>query len=272
MSEPKLILLTNDDGVKSPGLWAAAEVLSALGTVFVAAPRHQSTAAGRSMPMHSKGSIHPIRVKHNGQTWAAYGIEGTPAQVVQHALLELLPRPPDLIVSGINYGENVGTGVTISGTVGAALEGASFGVRGLAVSLQTDKQYHLSHSTEVDFSAAAFFAHKFAQILLKLKFPTDVDVLKVEVPQTATRRTVWQVTRLSRTRYYIPTKPERHKLTDLARIGYTRLVETHLLESDSDVQALLNQRVSVTPLSLDMTARTKLTTLERRLRQRDKAK
>lgn len=270
MSEPKLILLTNDDGIKSPGLWAAAEALQTLGEVMVAAPRRQSTAAGRSLPLHSRGSIHATKVRHQGRTWQAYGIEGSPAQVVQHALLELLPRRPDLIVSGINYGENVGTGVTISGTVGAALEGASVGISALAASLQVDKQYHVSHSDEVDFSAAAFFTCKFARMLLAAQRLVDVDVLKLEVPDSATPTTPWRVTRLSRTRYYEPLKPERAKLTDHAKVGYRRSLEKIALEPDSDVQALADRVVSITPLSLDMTSRIDLNGLAALLTQTEK--
>jgi len=125
-----------------------------------------------------------------------FAIDGTPAQAVQHSLVELMPRYPDLIVAGINYGENVGTGVTISGTIGAVLEGASMGIPGLAVSLQTDPQYHHSYSTEIDFVTAEFFTRKFAQILLKVQRTPDVDVLKVEIPETATPETPWRMTRL----------------------------------------------------------------------------
>ena len=260
----KQILLTNDDGIQSPGLWAAASALSTLGYVTVVAPLHQHTGAGRSMPASSAGRIHEHPLLINGQTWMAYGVEGTPAQVVQHALLELMPRYPDLVVSGINYGENVGSGVTISGTVGAALEGASFGLPALAVSLQTESHYHQTYSTDINFSTAAHFAHFFAQRLLTTALPPDVDVLKLEVPETATPATRWQMTRLSRHRYYFPIKPERAQLADEGGIGYQRVIPENAaeVEPDSDVGALLAHVVSVTPLSLDMTARVKLADLK----------
>ena len=119
------ILLTNDDGILSPGLWAAAASLSKLGFVTVTAPREQSSGAGRSLPSTSDGTIQEQRVQVNGQAWTVYSIGGTPAQTVLHGIYEVMPAKPDLVVSGINYGENVGTGVTISGTVGAAMEAAS---------------------------------------------------------------------------------------------------------------------------------------------------
>jgi len=265
VADKKQILLTNDDGIRSPGLWAAAEALEALGYVTVAAPAQQWSGAGRSMPAESSGVIRKEQVKVNGREWTVYAVEGTPAQVVQHALLEIMPEHPDLIVAGINYGENVGSGVTISGTVGAVLEGASFGLPGLAVSLETDAKYHRSHSTEVDFSAAAHFAQKFARALLNTKSPFDVDVLKVDVPNAATPATPWRITRVSRTRYFLPTKPQRADFAEKGHVSYLAQIEPDRLEPDSDVRAIVDGIVSVTPLSLDLTSRVDLKALARLL-------
>jgi 5'-nucleotidase len=256
------ILLTNDDGIRSPGLWAAAEALAPLGYVTVAAPLNQWSAAGRSMPYHSEGRIYEESVRVGGKTWQVFAVDGTPAQAVQHGVVEIMPRYPDLIVAGINYGENVGSGVTISGTVGAALEGAAFGIPGLAVSLEVDSRYHLNLSTEVDFAAAAHFTHMFARLLLSLQRPADVDVLKVEVPEGARPTTPWRVTRLSRTRYYLPQKPQRANWQDPANISYLREIQHDQVEPDSDVRALIDGVVSVTPLSLDITSRVDLDTVQ----------
>ncbi len=152
------ILLTNDDGIKSPGLWAAAEALSDLGFVTVAAPQRAILRDGPQPAIHF-GRHHP------DQDRCAYAARSGPSTRWAGAR----PRPsctaswrscrsrPDLVVSGINYGENVATGVTISGTVGAALEAASHGIPALAMSLETDREHHTSYSTEIDFSAAAWF-------------------------------------------------------------------------------------------------------------------
>jgi 5'-nucleotidase len=184
-------------------------------------------------------------------------------------MLELMPRKPDLVVSGINYGENLGTGVTISGTVGAALEGAAAGVPALAISLETDPSLHLTHSRETDFSGAAYFTSLFAEVLLSLDRPDDLDVLKVDVPASATRSTAWRVTRLSRARYFVPVKPQRERLEDQAGVGYRLNVDDTALEPDSDVYALRVDRVvAVTPLSLDLTSRVALGGIERLLRER----
>ena len=261
------ILLTNDDGIKSPGLWAAAGALSALGFVHVAAPREQFSGAGRSLPITSDGIIRVEEVAVNGKVWQVHAVGGTPAQAVLHAVLEIMPRKPDLVVSGINYGENLGTGITVSGTVGAALEAAALGIPALAVSLETDPSQHLTYSLEVDFSVAAHFTAMFADLLLKRSMLPDVDVLKIDVPAGASADTPWELTRLARKTYYVPIPPKRTSWEEAGSVGY-RLVENPEEEAQSDVYALrVKKVVSVTPLSLDMTSRVDFEKLEKFLKK-----
>lgn len=255
-----LILFTNDDGIGSPGLWAAAEAFADIGDILVVAPREQQSGTGRSMPITSEGRIYPHELPTNGYPYKAYAVDGTPAQAVQHGVLELADRLPSLVVSGINYGENTGNGVTISGTVGAALEAASLDIPALAMSQQTPKDLHLSYSGEVDFTVAASFAREFGVWLMDHpRRPDDVDVLKVDVPWGATESTAWRMTRLSRRRVYWPTRPERIALSDVGRLGYHFDTDPSKAEPDSDVYAVMHDKVvSVTPISLDMTSRTDL--------------
>jgi 5'-nucleotidase len=261
------ILLTNDDGIRSPGLWAAAEALSDLGFVTVAAPREQSSGTGRSMPPGSDGIICEEEVVVGGKTWKVYAVSGSPAQAVQHGVLEIMSRKPDLVVAGINYGENVGIGVTISGTVGAALEGAALGVPSLAVSVETDVGMHLTYSNDVDFSAAAHFTKFFARLLLAGERIADVDLLKVEVPATATSETPWQVARLSRDKYYIPVTPRRSRWDVPGSIRYEIVNDLGNFKQDSDTYVLrVERKVAVTPLSIDLTSRVDLGLFEQHLR------
>lgn len=256
--ERPLILFTNDDGIASPGLHAVAEAFTDLGDVLIVAPRVQQSGMGRSLPNTSEGRIYPQEVPMGDHPYKAFAVDGTPAQAVQHGVLELADRLPSLVVSGINYGENVGNGVTISGTVGAALEAASLSIPAIAISQQMPQSLHLSYSQEVDFKAAAGFARRFGQWLMEHKTrPDDVDVLKIEVPQNATPDTEWRVTRLSRRRVFWPTRPERVALGDIGRIGYYFNSDPTQAEPDSDVYAVLvDHVVSVTPMSLDLTSRT----------------
>lgn len=266
-NETPLILVTNDDGIESPGLHAAARAVLPLGDVLIAAPGRQWSGAGRSLPPGVQGSIAHYQLDIEGQRVPAYQVDGSPAAAVLHGLFELASREPALVVSGINYGENVGADVTISGTVGAALEGAANGLPALAVSLQTPKETHRQPSHDVDFAAAVHFTHIFAQYLLDIALPFDVDVLKVDVPMSATRQTPWRLTRVSRHTYFTPVTSRRNGLAEPAGIDYEPLPDPELTEPDSDIYALAVDRViAVAPLSYDLTSRVGRGVLEELLR------
>lgn len=262
------ILLTNDDGIRSPGLWAAASELSKIGYVTVAAPREQSSGMGRSVPSTSDGIIRKEQVQVNGQEWSVYAVGGSPAQAVQHGIMEIVKHKPDLIVSGINYGENVGLGITSSGTVGAAMEAASMGFPALAISLQADTQYHFSHSEDIDFSTAGYFSAYFAELILKHNFFGGVDLIKVEVPTHATPETEWQVGRLSPSRYYESVPAKRDSWEQPGTMTYKESASLEEEEEDTDVYILRKKKmVAVTALNLDMTARVKFSDFEKHLRK-----
>jgi 5'-nucleotidase len=268
MKKKPHILLTNDDGIRSPGLWAAASELSKIGYVTVAAPREQSTGMGRSLPSTSDGIIKKEKVQVNGQEWDVYAVGGSPAQAVLHGVLEIVPHKPDLVVSGINYGENVGMGITISGTVGATMEAASLGFPALAVSQETDAHHHLSYSDEIDFKPAGYFTAYFAKMLLEGKLFNGVDVLKVEVPRLATLETEWRVGRLSRHRYYLPVPAKRESWEVPGPIGYQHDHSIDNEPEDTDVHILRKKKmVAITPINLDMTARVDLKEFEAYLRK-----
>jgi 5'-nucleotidase len=264
MEKPQ-ILLTNDDGISSPGLWAAAKALSALGYVTVAAPREQHSGAGRSVPAWSDGAIKPTQLMIGDQEWTCYAMGGSPAQSVQMGIFHVLKRKPDLVVSGINYGENPATDVTLSGTVGAALEAAASGIPALAVSLQLANEDYLGYSQATDFSTAAYFTQKFARILLEKQLPSDVHALNLNVPIEATPQTPWQVTRLGRHGYFIPYLKEPAEPGGLARIDASPAPHADdLADPTTDVHALrVAHVVSVTPLSLDLTSRVNLSDLQK---------
>ena len=263
------ILLTNDDGILSPGLWAAAASLSKLGFVTVTAPRDQASGMGRSLPNTSDGLIEEKRVQVNGQEWTVYSIGGSPAQTVLYGTLEVMKRKPDLVVSGINYGENIGSGVTVSGTVGAALEAASLEIPSMAVSLEADTKYHLTYSEDLSFLVSADFTYRFAQMLLEKRFPEDVQVLKIDIPSDATVDTPWQLTRVSRQRYYEPLAPERAYWSEPGLIGYREAGQFEEEPEDTDVYVMRRKRwVSVSPLSLDLTSRVDFKVLDTLMRDR----
>lgn len=268
MNKKPQILLTNDDGIQSPGLWAAAEALSTVGYVHVVAPREQYSGAGRSLPTSSDGQIETIQMQVGNQTWQVYSIGGTPAQVVLHGLLDILPATPDLVVSGINYGENLGHSIMVSGTVGAAFEAAAMNIPALAVSLELeDISQYLKHPV-IDFSTAAHFTAYFANLLLNLPFPTDVDLFKLDVPWDATPSTPWRLTSLGRHRYFAPFPGTKSAYERSHYKDERSKIQPGDVAPNSDISTLLFDRmVSLTPLSLDMTSRVDLRQLEGHLRK-----
>ena len=264
MNKRPHILLTNDDGIHSPGIWAAARELSRLGYVTVAAPREQHSGAGRSVPSTSDGKIDQLQLNIGDQDWTCYAVGASPAQVVQYGIFAIMKEKPDLVVSAINYGENPAIDVTMSGTVGAALEGASCGVPSLAVSIQLENEDYLGYSKEVNFSAAAVFTRRFARVLLEKEMPEDVMVLNVNVPSDATENTPWRVTRLSKHPYF------KAYLRESKKPGGGWTVDARpdphpddLADPSTDAGTLKTDRlVSVTPLSLDLTSRVELSSLQ----------
>lgn len=261
----KQILLTNDDSIKSPGLWAAAEALSTLGYVTIAAPREQASGMGRSMPQSSDGKITTTELHIGEQVWEVYAVGGTPTQTVQHAVLEIMPVKPDLVVSGINYGENVASDLTTSGTFGAALEAASMGIPALATSLQLQNVAvdYLSHSLEFDFSVAAHFTRLVANFMLNQPLPEDVNLLNLVVPHDATVETPIHITRQSKKRYFIPFSNRKGSWDEDGSLESFTIMADEDIEPGTDVHAMIKEKaVSVTPMSLDMTSRVSLPDLD----------
>ena len=264
------ILITNDDGIESPGLMALANELADLGNIWMVAPAQQFSGAGRASLMFAKGIIEERKKVVAGKELTVYAVDGMPAQAIHHGILEICPEKPDLVVSGINYGENLSTDVTISGTVGAALEGASWGIPSLAVSIELmDITKFLDHSKTVDFSVTAWFARQFAEILLEKKMPEDVQVLKLDVPFDATQETPWEITHLGRNRVFTPEVEPRGSYTVPAKFNFVMHADRGRFDEGSDVIVLKKDRkVSVTPLSLDMTSRISKADMDRLFRDK----
>lgn len=259
MSQP-LILCSNDDGIESPGLWTAAAALRALGEVVIVAPDKQYTSIGRAHPTNVTGRVADVSREVDGARLTAYAVDASPGQCIHHAVLELLPRRPDLVMSGINYGDNVGSGLTASGTIGAALDAAAIGLPALAVSMEVDEAHFFSNADHIDFTEAAAWTRYFAERVLGRALPFDVDILKIEVPDNATPQTPWRVTRQSRKPFYTPYRTG----TDLqhpGRIRWRQFVDP-AAGADSDIRAVADKVVSVTPLSIDLTSRLALTELK----------
>src|SRR5512135_1566356 len=161
-----LILVTNDDGVHSPGIISLYRAVKHLGDAYIVAPDRERSAAGHSLTLHRPLKVSEVRER-------VYSINGTPTDCVTVAINKVLPERPSLVVSGINKGANLGDDVTYSGTVSAAIEGTMFGIPSIAFSLPSAKHYH--------FDAASAIAHDIAQFILEHSLPYDT-LLNVNIP------------------------------------------------------------------------------------------
>ncbi|MGC9435184.1 MAG: 5'/3'-nucleotidase SurE [Methanomicrobiales archaeon] len=248
MTRP-LILLTNDDGVTSAGLWAAYDALSPIADVMVVAPATQQSAVGRSISI-----FEPIRageVEINDTKVISVGGKPTDAVIIG---LYGLGLSPSLVVSGINIGENLSfESIMTSGTVGAALEASNQGTKAVAFSLQVEDQAD-------KFEDPRFITHRFdeakevvrdvCQTLLRDGFPSRADVINVNIPSCPTGG--YAVTRLAEKLFHTGVE---HRLDPRGRAYYW--INGALYEDGpegTDVHAIRLGLVSITPLSLDCTA------------------
>lgn len=240
------ILVTNDDGVDSPGLLALKQGLDEVGETIVFAPDQNWTAAGHTKTMHKPLRVVSAELPDGSE---AYASNGAPSDCVALALLGILDREPDLVVSGINLGPNLGHDITYSGTVAAAFEAAIFGLPAIAVSLDT----YDPPESEVLTAGAAFLA-RLTSAVLENGLP-EGHILNVNLPnRTATEIEGVTITRLGR-RVYQDVLVER---TDPRGRPYYWIggdVPTGVEERGTDIGAVMHGYISVTPIDLDMTAR-----------------
>lgn len=248
------ILVTNDDGVFAPGLLALAREMRRIGTVSILAPDHNWSASGHVKTMHR-----PLRVKEvmleDGTL--ALASDGAPSDCVALALLGLLPEKIDLVVSGINPNANVGHDVTYSGTVTAAMEAIIGDVPGIAVSLDAP-EYHLG---ELDFSTAALAAHSIAVQVIQHGLPKNV-LLNINVPYlTAEELKGFTITRQG-LRLYRDKLDKRFDQRGRPYYWIGGEAPSGVPESGTDIGALVEGYVSITPLQLDLTASDRLTQMQ----------
>jgi 5'-nucleotidase len=246
------ILLTNDDGVFAPGLRALRKELLRLGDVTVVAPAQEQSGVGHSITL-----LTPLVVKSvddDDGTMLGYMVEGSPADSVKLAILELMERPPDLIVSGINSGANAGINVLYSGTVAAAIEGAFFKITSIAVSLELSEHF--------DYPHAARQAVAVIERLLANKPPTG-SLFNINLPSHARGE--------AKGIRVVPMGIARHGETFERRRdprGRTYYWLTYAppynVEGEvSDVECLASGYITITPLHFDMTRHDQLPELSR---------
>ncbi len=242
----KHILVTNDDGVLAPGLFALVQEMRKLGKVSILAPDRNWSAGGHVKTLDRALRVKEVRLDDGTQAFAS---DGAPSDCVALATLGFFKDPIDLVVSGINAGANLGHDVTYSGTVTAAMEAVIAGVPGIAVSLETIE----GHVGEIDFGPAARAAGKVVRQVIENDLPHEI-LFNVNVPFLPEEkiqgvRLTWQGLRVYHGRLDKRTDPRGQPYYWIGGDA-----PTGIPEFGTDVGALAEGFVSVTPLQLDLTA------------------
>lgn len=236
-----LILVCNDDGFFTDGIKALANALRKIGEVWVVAPDREQSAAGHSLTLHR-----PIRVKTIDKTRHVYAVDGTPTDCVNVAVNRLMPKKPDIVVSGINRGANLGDDVTYSGTVAAALEAALLGVQAIAISAIPNE------SDEYAYEAAADFATFLTEKICKHRLDSGT-ILNVNVPsEVALGERRSEVCKMGK-RVYDDVLEERIDPRGRPYYWVGGSSVKSQLDPYTDCEAASKKRISVTPIQLDMT-------------------
>ena len=234
-----LILVSNDDGIRARGLLVLMRRLKELGRVVAVVPQQQQSASSHSITLHR-----PLRMEKLGRD--VYGVDGTPTDCIMLGIHEILHTRPNLIVSGINHGANLGDDVHYSGTVSAAVEGGVLGIPSIAVSLVTDGRG--------EFAAAADFAVRLARKVLNYGLTKGV-ILNVNVPDLPARSIAgYEFTRLGKRDYG---NIIVEKVDPRGKKYYWIGGDHHNFEDiiNSDCNAVRAGKISITPLRVNLTAR-----------------
>jgi len=232
------ILVTNDDGILAPGIDALAKALSEVAEIAVVAPDRERSAVSHALTLH-----HPLRARLVAP--GRFSVDGTPTDCVNLGIHSLLDFHPDLVISGINRGANIGDDVTYSGTVAAALEATLMGIPAFAISLASNEE-------DADYSNAARFATTLAGLVFRNGLPQDT-FLNVNVPDLPSASLKKPLITIQGRRCYEGTIID--KVDPRGRSYYwigTADLDFHDIEG-SDFAAIKRGHVSITPLHLDMT-------------------
>jgi len=236
------ILVSNDDGIYSEGIIALREAMMEIGEVYVYAPHKQQSAVGHAITTHLPLRVNPYYM--NGEFFG-YAVTGTPADCVKLAVTTHIKEKPDLIVSGINHGSNAAINVIYSGTVSAATEGTILGVPSIAFSLATYVDFDFTYSKKV--------AQIIAKAVLKNGLPPGV-LLNVNIPPvTEDKIKGIKVTKQGKSRW----NDCFEKRVDPQQREYywlTGTMESFEDDEGSDIRAIQENYVSVTPIQFDLTA------------------
>jgi len=254
------VLITNDDGIRSPGIIALAEALQPFCDLLIVAPRNQQTNMGRgALSGNNIGAIEKKVMKINNHYHEAYAVNGSPAQSVAHAILELANRKIDFCVSGVNYGENLGLAYTCSGTLGACFEADSVGIPSIAFSRKIPMEHQRSDEFAVlDWEEEKKHIQNIFVNVMKNGFPNGVRILNVNFPVSINATTEVRVTKQAYMNYGKYVYPDKRDINRGHRLEWTFNDKLNDAPKDSDIYAVhFDEVISVTPLKSTMSVDSK---------------
>lgn len=251
-SRRPLIIVTNDDGITSPGIKALIEVAGDYGEIMVIAPDKPQSGVGHAITLSSTLRINKIKVYDNQE---GYSCSGTPVDCIKLAVNEIVPRKPDLIVSGINHGSNCSINVIYSGTMSAAIEGLLEGIPSVGFSL-------LDYSIEADFTAAKKVAGKIIRSIIRHKLPRNT-CLNVNIPKLSEAEIMGIKICRQADANWIEKFDKRVDPGGREYYWLTGEFKNYDKGTDTDVWALANNYVSVVPTQVDLTAYHAIETLKK---------
>lgn len=243
-------LISNDDGINASGILAAKKAVEEICEVTVVAPETQQSGIGHALTLYEPLRVNPTKLADGSR---GYGVTGTPTDAVTMALFEIMEDKPDIMISGINTGMNIGKAeLTTSGTIGAAIEAASFNIPTIAISQEvtrSDIKFE-NGAVEVDFDFAGKMLKKLAKIVLKKGLPEGVDLLNLNIPSNPIDEE-FHVVELG-TRMYTPVVKRRLDPRGKPYFWIDGILYDNDHEKTDSYALRKKQMVTITPITLDM--------------------
>lgn len=258
MKSKPLALIVNDDGIFSPGLSAVCDSLFDSFELLIVAPHKQQTSMGRSYPLVADlGIIEKVKLKTKENAFEAFSVHSSPSYAVAYGVNEIAKRKPNLCISGINYGENLGKTITYSGTIGAAMQASELGIPSIAISRPSDiSLLHNETNINLDWSLSQKVIKKWAKKVLEQGMPFSAPILNINVPENTENSDYYEYTFQSNLEMFNFKIPPKRKFNKPFRLQSYKRTNFTKAEKGSDIYAVCIKKVtSITPLECNLTSK-----------------
>lgn len=256
MDKKPLILIVNDDGIFSPGLAALCDAVKDVGELLIVAPSKQQTSMGRSYPKEENlGVIEEVLVKSEENEFIGYSVCASPAFCVAYAIKEIAQRKPDLCISGINYGENLGLTVTYSGTIGAAMQAVDFKIPTIAISRPADlESINCNNYVELNWDVSKRVINYWTKKVLKEGIPFNAPFININVPDRDVSIDEFNYTRQAVCELFPFIESVRKDFSKPYKLPSKKMDKELSFYKGTDLyEVFVNKNTSITPMGCDLT-------------------